>query len=95
MGMGEPLDNPKAVMQAVSVLQCRQGFNLGFKRIVLSTVGVLSALQTLPEKLPFQMAISLHATEDSTRNWLVPVNRRFPLADLVATMERLFPRGGC
>lgn len=61
--------------------------------ILVSTVGLLQGLQALPMPLPFQLAVSLHATDDSTRNWLVPMNRKYPISALLGSLQNRFPVG--
>ncbi len=91
MGMGEPLHNYDETMKALRILGHPQGFALPPRRITLSTVGVLPALERLATE-PFMpnLAISLHATTEDTRDRLVPVNRKYGLADLIEACRR-FP----
>ena len=91
MGMGEPLHNYDATMQALRMLADDQGFGLTPGRVTLSTVGVLPALERLATE-PFMpnLAVSLHATTEDMRDRLVPVNRKYGLADLVEACRR-FP----
>jgi 23S rRNA (adenine2503-C2)-methyltransferase len=91
MGMGEPLHNYDATMKALRMLADEQGFGLSPGRVTLSTVGVLPALDRLATE-PFMpnLAISLHATTEDDRDRLVPVNRKYGLADLVEACKR-FP----
>ena len=89
MGMGEPLHNYDATMKALRMLADEQGFGLSPGRVTLSTVGVLPALERLATE-PFMpnLAISLHATTEDDRDRLVPVNRKYGLADLVEACRR-------
>jgi 23S rRNA (adenine2503-C2)-methyltransferase len=91
MGMGEPLHNYDETMKALRMLGDPNGFGLAPRRITLSTVGVLPALERLATE-PFMpnLAISLHATTEETRDRLVPVNRKYGLADLIEACRR-FP----
>jgi 23S rRNA (adenine2503-C2)-methyltransferase len=91
MGMGEPLHNYDATMKALRMLADDQGFGLTPGRVTLSTVGVLPALERLATE-PFMpnLAVSLHATTEDVRDRLVPVNRKYGLADLVEACRR-FP----
>jgi len=85
MGMGEPFLNYEATWQAVETLTDSRGFNLGARRITISTVGILPAIQRLSrEKLQIRLAISLHAPNDELRRTLVPVTPRYPLRKLIA-----------
>jgi len=84
MGMGEPLLNYDATWQAIETLTDERGFNLGARRITLSTAGVVPGIARLSqEKLQVGLAISLHAPTDELRNQLVPLNRRYPLGKLI------------
>lgn len=91
MGMGEPLHNYDQTMKALRILGDEHGLALPARRITLSTVGVLPALERLATE-PFMpnLAISLHATTEEMRDRLVPVNRKYGLADLVEACRR-FP----
>lgn len=91
MGMGEPLHNYDETMKALRILGADCGLGVGPRRITLSTVGVLPALERLAHEphMP-NLAVSLHATTEELRNRLVPVNRKYGLADLIAACRR-FP----
>lgn len=91
MGMGEPLHNYDATVKALRMLTDRSGLAMPARRITLSTVGVLPALARLADEpvMP-NLAVSLHATTEELRDRLVPVNRKYGLADLVAACRR-FP----
>ena len=91
MGMGEPLHNYDATMKALRMLTDRSGLAMPPRRITLSTVGVLPALERLAsEPVMPNLAVSLHATTEELRDRLVPVNRKYGLADLIAACRR-FP----
>jgi 23S rRNA (adenine2503-C2)-methyltransferase len=84
MGMGEPLMNWKAVDPMLTILNSPQGFGIGARHITVSTVGVLPGIVALgdrPEQ--FRLAISIHAPNDALRQSLMPVNTKFPLADVI------------
>lgn len=85
MGMGEPLDNYANVLRACKVLNWDGGINLAKRRITVSTAGVVPGIRALARE-PFRvrLAVSLNAADDSTRTRLMPVNRRYPLAELIA-----------
>jgi 23S rRNA (adenine2503-C2)-methyltransferase len=91
MGMGEPLHNYDATMKALRMLADEHGFALAARRVTLSTVGVLPALERLASE-PYMpnLAVSLHATTEEMRDRLVPVNRKYGLADLIEACKR-FP----
>ena len=87
MGMGEPLANYDNVMQAVRVINDEIG--VGARKITVSTVGLVPQIERLSlEPLPVTLALSLHAPDDETRSSLVPINRRWPVADCVAAAKR-------
>jgi 23S rRNA (adenine2503-C2)-methyltransferase len=91
MGMGEPLHNYDEVMKALGMLAAPEGLALPPRRVTLSTVGVLPALERLAtEPLMPNLAISLHATTDQQRDALVPVNRKYNVAELIDACRR-FP----
>ena len=85
MGMGEPLHNYDNVLQALRILNSAEGFNLGARHMTVSTVGLVPAIQKLSqEPLQVNLAISLHAPTDELRSSTMPVNRKYPLKDLLA-----------
>ena len=84
MGMGEPLTNFNNVVQAMSLMMNDFGYGLSRRRVTLSTAGVVPALLRLKEQSPVSLAISLHAANDSLRDQLVPINKKYPLNQLIA-----------
>ncbi len=89
MGMGEPFHNYDAVIGAVKLLRDPRGFGLGSRHITISTVGLADKIDRFSdEELQVNLAISLHAPNDELRSRLMPVNRKFPLAQLFAACER-------
>ena len=91
MGMGEPLHNYDETMKALRILADGQGFNLPPRRVTLSTVGLLAALERLAnEEVMPNLAISLHAPTDAQRGALVPINRKYGVAEIIAACKR-FP----
>ena len=89
MGMGEPLHNYDAVMGAVSLLNDPHGLGLGHRHITISTVGLVPAIDKFAdEAVQVNLAISLHAPNDEVRSHIMPVNRKYPIADLMAACER-------
>lgn len=83
MGMGEPLANYDAVLKSIRLLNTPAGLNLGMRRFTLSTCGLVPQILKLArEGLPLNLAISLHATTDNLRSQIMPINKRFPLAEL-------------
>ena len=84
MGMGEPLANYEATLRAVRVLNAPYGLNIGMRHLTLSTVGLVPQIRRLAaERLQLTLAISLHAPTDALRDQLVPINRRWPVAELL------------
>jgi 23S rRNA (adenine2503-C2)-methyltransferase len=91
MGMGEPLLNLPAVLEAVRLLVEPRAFGFAPRRVTVSTAGVVPRIGALLEGLPgpVNLAVSLHAVTDALRDELVPINRRFPLADLLGVLRAL------
>lgn len=84
MGIGEPLDNYDAVLKAVRIVNDPSGLSVGARRITLSTCGIIPGIRRLAEEgLQVELSISLHAPDDALRSRLMPVNRIYPLADLI------------
>ena len=84
MGMGEPLANYRAVLPAMQVLLDDIGYDLSRRRVTLSTSGLVPQIYRLAEDCNVALAVSLHAPNDRLRDELVPINRRHPIADLLA-----------
>ena len=89
MGMGEPLLNLRALVEAVRTLLHPKGFAFAPRRVTVSTAGVVPRIPELLESVPVNLAVSLHATTDAVRDELVPLNRRFPLEVLLGTLRQL------
>ena len=90
MGMGEPLYNLDAVADALDVISDNEGVAISRRRVTVSTSGVVPKLTELGERTAAMLAISLHATNDELRDVLVPLNRRYPIAELLAGI-RAYP----
>lgn len=88
MGMGEPLINFDNLMHTLSLLTDDRGLNLGKRRITVSTAGLCPQILKLGEQHPVRLAISLHATTDSQRDQLMPINQRYPIQTLFATLQQ-------
>ncbi len=84
MGMGEPLHNLDNVVQALQILYLDDGLGFGTRRVTLSTCGLVPGIRELAERIKVNLAVSLNATTDELRNQLMPVNRSYPLAELMA-----------
>jgi 23S rRNA (adenine2503-C2)-methyltransferase len=84
MGMGEPFHNYDAVLKAIACLNDPRGFNLGARRFTISTVGIVPMIRRFAdEKNQVNLAISLHSANDNQRGELLPVNRKYPIKDLI------------
>jgi 23S rRNA (adenine2503-C2)-methyltransferase len=90
MGMGEPLHNLDNVVKALQILYDDDGFGYGPRKVTLSTSGLIPEMLELGRRIRVNLAVSLNATTDAVRNELMPVNRRYPLKDLMAAC-REFP----
>ena len=88
MGMGEPLLNLDAVMPAMSIMLDDFAYGLSKRRVTLSTSGVVPMLDKLTQTMDVALAVSLHAPNDALRNELVPINKKYPLAELMAACKR-------
>lgn len=88
MGMGEPLLNFDNVVTALSVMLDDHAYGLSRRRVTVSTSGIVPAMDRLRERLPVALAVSLHAPDDDLRNELVPINRKYPLRELMAACRR-------
>ena len=88
MGMGEPLQNYAALVPALRVMLDDHGYGLSRRRVTVSTSGVVPMIERLRDDCPVALAVSLHAPDDALRNDLVPLNRKYPLAELMAACRR-------
>jgi 23S rRNA (adenine2503-C2)-methyltransferase len=89
MGMGEPLQNYVDTMRFIGIIHDPRGMNFGARRITISTSGVVPRIDALAaEPLQVNLAVSLHAPNDELRSRLVPINRRYPIAELMAACDR-------
>ena len=87
MGMGEPLLNFDNVVDAVSLIMDDLGYGISKRRVTLSTAGVVPALYELAKVSDVSLAVSLHAPNDELRNQLVPINRKYPIAQLLEACQ--------
>jgi len=92
MGMGEPLANYDNVVAALRLMLDDNAYGLSRRRVTLSTSGLVPALDRLREDCPVALAVSLHAGNDPLRDRLVPINRKYPLAELLAASVRYLTR---
>jgi 23S rRNA (adenine2503-C2)-methyltransferase len=88
MGMGEPLLNVENVVAAMNLMMDDFGYGISKRRVTLSTSGVLPALDELHRYTEASLAISLHAPNDALRSRIVPINKRYPVADLLSSAKR-------
>jgi 23S rRNA (adenine2503-C2)-methyltransferase len=91
MGMGEPLDNYEAVMKSLGILRAKWGFGLGGRRITVSTSGITPRIEQFVRETRGQvrLSVSLHSADDTTRSYLVPINKRYGLSQLVKTLAKI------
>jgi 23S rRNA (adenine2503-C2)-methyltransferase len=92
MGMGEPLLNYDNVLPALRVMLDDRAYGLSRRRVTLSTVGIVPMIDRLRDECPVALAVSLHAPDDALRSRLVPVNEKYPLAELLAACRRYLER---
>jgi 23S rRNA (adenine2503-C2)-methyltransferase len=84
MGMGEPLANYEAVIRSIEILNSGWGFGIGSKHITISTVGIVPKIYDLAkENVKVKLAISLHAPDNELRNQIVPINKKYPIEELL------------
>jgi 23S rRNA (adenine2503-C2)-methyltransferase len=88
MGMGEPLQNYAALVPALRVMLDDHGYGLSRRRVTVSTSGVVPMIDRLRQDCPVALAVSLHAPDDALRSDLVPLNRKYPIAELLAACVR-------
>ena len=95
MGMGEPLQNYAETMRFLQIIHDPDGLDLGARRITVSTSGIVPRIDALAdETLPVNLAVSLHAPNDEMRSSLVPINRRYPIATLLESIDRYIEKTG-
>lgn len=95
MGIGEPLDNYENVMQLLRLLSAPEGRNMSLRHVTLSTCGLVPRIRQLArEGLPLTLSVSLHAAEDAKRSALMPVNKAYPLRELLDACSEYFRETG-
>jgi 23S rRNA (adenine2503-C2)-methyltransferase len=92
MGMGEPLLNYENVVPALRIMLDDNAYGLSRRRVTLSTSGIVPAIDRLRDDCPVALAVSLHAPSDELRDQLMPINRKYPLRDLLASCVRYLDR---
>ena len=95
MGMGEPLDNSANVFKAVRIMNNPKGLGIAARRITVSTSGITPALERLQELgLQVNLSLSLHSAKDEVRSRLMPINKKYPLKELLRACEKYVERTG-
>lgn len=95
MGIGEPLDNYENVLRFLRLINSPSGANISLRNLSLSTCGLVDQIDRLAEeKLGITLSISLHASDNETRSRMMPVNRRYPMEELLAACKRYTDRTG-
>jgi 23S rRNA (adenine2503-C2)-methyltransferase len=95
MGMGEPLANYDSLWQTIEIMNSSEGFGLSARSMTISTAGLVPGIKRLSEeKLQVGLAISLHAADNQLRDKLVPVNKKYPLEELIPACREYFARTG-
>lgn len=95
MGIGEPLDNYENAVRFLHLVNHPDGLNIGYRHISLSTCGLVDGIRRLArENLPITLSVSLHAATDEARSAIMPVNRRYPIAELMAACTDYFAATG-
>lgn len=95
MGIGEPLDNYRNVTRFLRLVNDSRGVNIGYRHISLSTCGLADGIRRLAgERLPITLSISLHAPTDEARSEIMPVNRRYPISELMSACRYYYQNTG-
>jgi 23S rRNA (adenine2503-C2)-methyltransferase len=94
MGMGEPLANYRSLKVALDVLLCEDGPNFSQRHVTVSTSGLVPLIRKLGEETPVKLAVSLNATTDAVRDAIMPINRRWPIAELLRACREFPARNG-
>ena len=89
MGMGEPLANYPRLLKTLRIMTSEWGMGISTRRITVSTVGLVPMMEKLAAEIPVNIAVSLHATTNELRDRLAPINKRYPLEELIESCRRL------
>lgn len=92
MGEGEPAHNLENVMRAVDTMIHQDGLHISHNKVTVSTSGLVPEIRRFAVECKANLAVSLHATNDELRSWLMPINRKYPLSELMQTLRDVFPR---
>ncbi len=88
MGTGEPLDNYENVLKAIRIINSKEAINIGQRRITISTCGLIPQIKQLAkEGLQIELSVSLHAADDLTRSRIMPINKKYPLKELIPALR--------
>lgn len=88
MGIGEPLDNYDNVMKAIRIFNDYDSFNIGARKITISTCGIIPGIERLKDEgLQLELSVSLHSARDLVRSKMIPINKRYPIRDLIRTCK--------
>jgi 23S rRNA (adenine2503-C2)-methyltransferase len=89
MGIGEPLDNLRNCLRAISIINSPRGFDIGKRRITISTCGIIPGIERLAKgDILLELSVSLHAPDDNRRSLIMPINKKYPLAMLMQSLRR-------
>jgi 23S rRNA (adenine2503-C2)-methyltransferase len=95
MGIGEPLDNYDNVIRFLELVNCEDGLNIGYRHISLSTCGLADKIDELAKRdFPITLSISLHASDDTTRSSIMPVNKKWNIERLLLSCKNYFAKTG-
>lgn len=93
MGMGEPLNNPDAVLKSLEILTSAYGYSMSPRRITVSTIGIIPALNRFIEKSECNLAISLQSPFEDERKYLVPLEKKYPIKQIIETLRKYDIKG--
>lgn len=88
MGMGEPFDNPEAVMKSTQILTAEYGFAISVRKVTVSTIGIIPAMKHFLETSKCNLAVSLHSPFDDERRQLMPIQNVYPVKDVIETIQQ-------
>lgn len=92
MGQGEPFSNYDSLLRALDVILDKDGLNMSHNKVTVSTVGLVPEIRRFVRESKANLAVSLHSANDKVRSWIMPVNRKYPLAELMGVLRDEFPR---
>lgn len=92
MGQGEPLANYENLLRALGTILDKDGMNMSHNKVTVSTVGLVPEIRRFVRESKANLAVSLHSANDKVRSWIMPVNRKYPLNELIGALRDEFPR---